>query len=76
MLKFFMRWARHWQASYPVPVTGLVSLPVRMYRKSYHTTPGIGIGSSVKISKMQKFYMKVFYVMGKRHCHASYPVHG
>ena len=24
MLKFFMCWARHCQASYPVPVTGLV----------------------------------------------------
>ena len=26
MLKFFMWWARHCQASYPVPVTGLVNI--------------------------------------------------
>ena len=27
-LKFFMRWARHCQVSYPVPVTGLVYITV------------------------------------------------
>ena len=49
----------------------------RMYRKCYCTTPGIGIGSSVSISvsvgsgsgvgvdNMLKFYLTVFYVMGK-----------
>ena len=41
----------------------IFSSPVRMYRKSCCTTPGIGIGGY--ISKMLKFYIKVFYVMGK-----------
>ena len=40
-------------------------------RKSYYTTPGVGVGVGVGIggsggiSKMLKFYVKVFYVMGK-----------
>ena len=27
--------------------------------------PGVGVGSGVGVSKMLKFYVKVFYVMGK-----------
>ena len=38
-------------------------------RKSYCTTPGVGIdvgvGGCIRVSKMLKFYVKVFYVMGK-----------
>ena len=42
-------------------------------RKSYCTSPGIsvdvgigiGVGGGIGISKMLKFYVKVFYVMGK-----------
>ena len=34
---------------------------------------GGGMGGSVRVSKMLKFYVKVFYVMA-RHCQASYPV--
>ena len=30
-------------------------------RQSYCTTPGVGVG----VSKMFKFHIKVFYVMGK-----------
>ena len=42
-----------------------------MYRKSYCTTPSVGGGGSIDvgnangISKMLKFYVEVFYVMGK-----------
>ena len=37
-----------------------------MYRKSYCNTQGIQVHSCVNgISKMEKFYIKVFYVMGK-----------
>ena len=37
-----------------------------MYRKSYCTTPcvGIGIGGGFGMDKMLKFYVKVFTVMG------------
>ena len=38
----------------------IFSQPVRMYRKSYCTTPGIGIGGGVGVDKMFKFYVKVF----------------
>ena len=44
------------------------SSPVRMYWKSYCTTPGAGIGVGVSgggMDKMLKFYVKSFYVMGK-----------
>ena len=34
-------------------------------RKSYCTTPGIGVGGGRGVSKMLKIYVKVFYVMGK-----------
>ena len=34
-----------------------------MSRKSYCTIPGVSVG--VGVSKMLKFYVKVFYVMGK-----------
>ena len=34
-------------------------------RKSYCTTPGIGVGGGVGVRKMLSFYVKVFYVMGK-----------
>ena len=40
-------------------------------QKSYCTTPGVGVGvgvgvgGGVGVSKMLKFYFKVFYVMGK-----------
>ena len=38
-------------------------------RKSYCTTPGVGIGvgigGSVGVSQLLKFYVTVFYVMGK-----------
>ena len=43
----------------------------RLYKiqKSYCTTPGVGVGvgidGSVGVDKMLKFYVKVFYVMGK-----------
>ena len=44
-------------------------------RKSYCTTPGVGvgIGSSDGVGGSKKFNVKVFYVMGKA-CQASYPV--
>ena len=41
----------------------IFSSPVRMYRKSYCTTPGFGIGIGIGSSgmdKMLKFYFKVF----------------
>ena len=47
--------------SFSVPVTGLVISFVQMYRKSYCTIAGIGIG----IGTMLKFYVKIFYVTGK-----------
>ena len=34
-------------------------------RKSCCTTPGISVGGRVGVSKMLKFFVKVFYVMGK-----------
>ena len=34
-------------------------------RLDYCTTPGIGVGGSVGVSKILKFYFKVFYVMDK-----------
>ena len=39
-------------------------------RKSYCTTPGIGVGVGVGVggggvSKIESFYVKVFYVMGE-----------
>ena len=43
-----------------------------MSRKSYCTIPGVGEGGGVGVSK--KLNVKVFYVMGKRHYEASYPV--
>ena len=49
-LKFFMWWARRCQASYPVPVTGLVSPPVQ----HLHRRQG---GSN-----MLKFNIKVFFI--------------
>ena len=45
-----------------------LSLPVWMYRKSNCTSSGvggIGIDGGVGVSKMLKFYVEVFYVMGK-----------
>ena len=38
-------------------VTVSNSFAVQMSRKSYCTTPGVGMGSSVSISKMFKFYI-------------------
>ena len=38
---------------------------VQMFRKSYCTTSGIGIGVCGDISKMLKFYVKVLYMVGK-----------
>ena len=40
-------------------VIPLFTSPVRMYRKSYCTTPDVGIGGGGK-DKMLKFYVKVF----------------
>ena len=37
----------------------------KLYRKSYCTIPGVGIGSLVCMDKMLKFYVKSFYLMGK-----------
>ena len=37
----------------------IFSLPVQMYRKSYCTTPGVGVGSG-GMDKMLKFYIKLF----------------
>ena len=34
-------------------------------RKSYCTTPGVSVVGGGGVSKMLKFYVKVFYVMGK-----------
>ena len=34
-------------------------------KKSCCTTVGVGVGGGVGVSKMLKFYVKVFYVMGK-----------
>ena len=36
-----------------------------MDRKSCCTTPRVSVGSGVGVSKILKFYVKVFYVMGK-----------
>ena len=40
-----------------------------MYRKSYCSTPGVGVcvggSGGVGVDKMLKFYVKCFYVMGK-----------
>ena len=53
--------------SCPVPVTGLVSLPVQMYRKSYCTTLGVSVG--VGISKLLRFYiLKGNALTGKLSC--------
>ena len=41
--------------------------PVRMYRKSYCPTPGIGVGSG-GVDKMWKSYFKVFLIWWARHC--------
>ena len=41
------------------------SFLVHLYRKSYCTVPGIGICGGRDGSKMLKFYIKIFYVMGK-----------
>ena len=45
----------------------IFSSPVQMYCNSYCTTPSIGIGggSSISSSKMLKFYVTVFYMVGK-----------
>ena len=58
---------------YPVPLTGLVILPVQMY-KSYCTTVGLG-GGGVGFSKIIKFYIKSFCLIGKV-LSTSYPVCG
>ena len=52
----------------------IFSSPVWMYRKSYCTTPVIGIVSG-GVDKRLKFYVKVF-IWWARHCRASYPVCG
>ena len=44
-------------------LASIFSSPVGIYRKSYCTTSGVGGGISV--SKMLKFYIKIFYVKGK-----------
>ena len=37
------------------------SSPVQIYRKSYCTTPGVGVGvGGGSVDKMLKFYVKVF----------------
>ena len=36
-----------------------------MYKKSYCTTPGVGVGGGSDVSKILKFYIKVFNVVGK-----------
>ena len=47
------------------------SLPVQMYRTSYCSIHGVGSGvgigvdGGVGVSKVLKYYVKVFYVMGK-----------
>ena len=52
----------------------LFNMPVQMYKKSCCTIPrvgigvggtGFGVGSSGGGSKMLKFYIKIFYVMGE-----------
>ena len=48
---------------YPDPLTGLVILPVQMYQ-SYCTTVGLG-GGGVGFSKIIKFYVKSFCLIGK-----------
>ena len=40
-------------------------MSVAKSRKSCCTTPGVGFGIGIGFSKMLKFYVKVFYVMGK-----------
>ena len=40
--------------------TGLFSSPVRKYRKSYCSHPGVGVGVGVALLKMLKFLVKVF----------------
>ena len=37
-----------------------ISLPVRKYRKSYCSHPGVGVSVSVGLLKMLKFLVKVF----------------
>ena len=57
----------------------MFSLPVLMYRKSYCTTPSVGIGGGGSMDKMLKFYVKFFKVMGKlmgKVLSGDYPVHG
>ena len=57
----------------------LISFPIQMYRNSYCAAPSVGVGdgvsSGVSVSKMLKFYVKTFYVMGKG-LSEEYPVHG
>ena len=42
-------------------------------QEEYCTTTGVGVCGGVDISRMLKFYVKVFYEMA-RPCQASYPV--
>ena len=42
------------------PVRILFSSPVQMYRKSYCTTHGVGVGGSGSVDKMLKDFVKVF----------------
>ena len=44
---------------------GVFSLPVRMYRESYYTNPGLSVGRAIRVSKMLKFTVK-FYCMARR----------
>ena len=54
---------RHFQGKqyYDVHTEKIFNLPVRIYRKSYCTTPG----ASGCVSRMLKFCLKVFYMMDK-----------
>ena len=46
-----------------LPLLPLLSSPLRMYRKSYCITPGVGSGGGV--DKMLKVLRENIYVMGK-----------
>ena len=43
---------------------GIFCSPVRMYRESYCTTLGIGVGRVIRVSKMLRFMVK-FYCDGQ-----------
>ena len=41
-------------------VISLFSSPVRKYRKSYCSHPGVGVRVRVRVAQMLKFFIKVF----------------